>query len=227
MPSAPGPKRPDDTITGLLLMVIAFGLVWIPFVDFVAGILTLIGLIYLWNGRRELGPVHSGEIKVGVFLLVGAIVLGFAGGIVLVAATISFNLTFNGTQATVTHPPVSPALQAGVAVILSVAAALAAACWVKLPYSLADRPARNLLWVGGVLDVAFTALYSVSEVKALASFQSVFSTGASAGPLPNPLLVGLLLAVPDALFLVAYLQIRNRLVAGDLPRVPAVASLAR
>jgi len=207
-------------------MVIAFALAWIPFVDIVGGILALVGLIYLWNGRPELGPVHSGEVKVGVLLLVVAIVLGIAGAIVFVAATFSFNVTLNGTQPAVTHPPVSLALEAAVAVILTVAAALAAGCWVKLPYSLADPTARKLLLVGGVLEVAFAALYSVSEVQALAAVESVFSTGASSGPLPSPLLVGLLLAVPDLVFLVAYFRIRKRLLDGDFPRAPAVTPFA-
>jgi uncharacterized membrane protein len=218
-------RIPDQTITGLLLMVVAFALAWIPFVDIVGGILALVGLIYLWNGRRELGPVHSDEVKVGVLLLVVAVGVGVAGAIALVAATFSFNVTLNGTQPMVTHPPVSLALEAAVVVILTVAAALGAACLVKLPYSLGDPTARKLLLVGGALEVAFAALYSVSEVQSLAAVESVFGTGASPGPLPSPLLVGLLLGVPDLVFLVAYSRVRKRLLDGDLPRAPAVTPL--
>jgi len=220
----PSKANPKDTITGLLLLVIAFALAWIPFVDFVGGILTLIGLIYLWTGRRELGPVHAGEVKVGVLLLVCGIVLAFAGAIALVAATFSFHISFNGTQPAVTHPPITLALEVVVAVILTAGAALAAACWMRLTYSLADATTRNLLWAAGVLDVVFAALYAVSEVQAFASVSSVFSGGTTSGPLPNPLLVGLLLAVPDLLFLVAYFQVRKRLLEGDFPGAPAVAS---
>jgi hypothetical protein len=207
-------------------MVIAFALAWIPFVDIVSGILILVGLIYLWNGRRELGPAHAGEVKVGVILLLVAIVVGIAGAIAFFAATVSFTINLNSTQPLVSHPPVSLALEAALAVILTVAAALVAACWVKLPYSLADPTARKLLLVGGGLEVAFAALYSVSEVQALAAAESVFSTRASAGPLPSPLLLGLLLAVPYLVLLVAYFRVRKRLLDGDVPSAAAVAPYA-
>jgi hypothetical protein len=220
-------RIPNQTITGLLLMMLGFALAWIPFVDFVGGILILVGLIYLWSGRTELGRVHSEEVKVGVVLLLVGIVVAVVGAIALFAATFSFNVTFNGTQATVTHPAVSLALQAAVAIVITVGAGLSAACWVKLPFSLADPTARTLLLVGGALEVAFAALYSVSEVQALAAAQSVFSTGPSPGPLPSPLLVGLFLVVPNLVFLLAYFRIRKRLLDGELPRAPGVTPLAQ
>jgi hypothetical protein len=216
------PRSPDQTITGLLLMIIAFGLAWIPFVDFVGGILALIGLIYLWNGRRELGPAHSAEVKVGMILLLVAIVVGIVGALVLVAATFSFQINLNGTQPLVTHPPVSLALEVAVALALSAASALGAACFVKLPYSLGDPSTRNLLLLGGALEIAFGALYAVSEVQALAAVSSFFSTGtSSSGPLPSPLLLGLLLAVPELIFLFAYYRVRKRLLEGYLPSASA------
>jgi len=216
----PVPRSPDQTITGLLLMAIAFGLAWIPFVDFVSGILILIGLIYLWNGRRELGPVHRAEVKLAVILFLVGLVVGVTAALVLVVETFSFRVNLNGTQPLVTHPPVSLALEAALAVTLAVASALVAVCWVKLPYSLADPTARKLLLVGGALEIALGALYAGSEVQALATVSSVFGAGPSSGPLPSPLWLGLLLVIPYLVFLVAYFRIRKRLLEGDLPTTP-------
>ena len=221
------PRSPDQTITGLLLMLIAFGLAWIPFVDFVGGILTLVGLIYLWNGRRELGPVHHAEVKVGVLLLVLGIVVALIGAFVLVTATFALSFSFNGTQPLVTHPAPSLALKLAIGATLAVGGALVAACWVKLPYSLADPASRRLLLLAGGLYVAFDALYAAAEIQSLSAFASLFSPGGSPGPLPSPIVVGLLLAVPDLLFVVLYYRVRRRLLDGGFPSAPALASTAR
>jgi len=223
---APQLKTPELTLTGLLLMVIAFALAWVPLVDFVAGILTIIGVIYLWNGRRELGPQHSAEVKVGVLLFVGAIVVAIVGAIVLAAATFSFHINLNSTQPVVTHPPISLGVEIAVAVVLTVAAGLGAACWLKLPYSLADATTRNLLWAAAALDVALGALYAVAEVQAFASLGALFGTGSTSGPVVSPLLAGLLLVVPDLLFLLAYLRVRKRLLDGVFPSAAAVTPRA-
>jgi hypothetical protein len=207
-------------------MVIAFALAWIPFVDIVSGILILIGLIYLWNGRRELGPVHRAEVKLAVLLLLVGLVVAVTAAIVLVVATFSFHVNLNGTQPLVTHPPVSLALEAAIAVTLAVASALVAVCWVKLPYSLADPTARKLLVVGGALDIGVGTLYAVSEVQALSTASAVFGTVPSPGPLPSPLLLGLLLVIPYLVLLVAYLRIRKRLLEGELPTEPGSTPLA-
>jgi hypothetical protein len=207
-------------------MAIAFALAWIPFVDFVSGILILIGLIYLWNGRRELGPVHWAEVKLAVTLFLVGLVVGVTAALVLVVETFSFRVNLNATQPLVTHQPVSLAVEAAIAVMLAVASALVAVCWVKLPYSLADPTARKLLLLGGALEIALGALYAGSEVHALVTVSSVFGTGPSSGPLPSPLLLGLLLVIPYLVFLFAYYRIRKRLLEGDLPTNPGSAPSA-
>jgi hypothetical protein len=222
----PAPRSPDQTITGLLLLGIAFALAWIPFVDFVSGILILIGLIYLWNGRGELGQLHRAEVKLALLLFLVGLVVAVTSAIVLVFATFSFTVNFNSTQPLVTHPRVSLAFEAAIAATLAVASALVAVCWVKLPYSLADPTARKLLVLGGGLDIAFGTLYAVSDVQSVAAASSVFGTGPAPGPLPSPLLVGLLLAIPYLVFLVAYLRIRKRLLEGNLPMEPGLTSSA-
>ncbi len=225
--SSATPGSPTQTITGLMLMIVAFALSWIPIADVVGGILTLIGLVYLWNGRRELGAAHRGEVKLGVLLFVMALVVGVAGAVALVVATISFNFSVanNGTAPTLAHTAPSLGLEVAVGALVTVAAALIAACWVKLPYSLADPSARRLLLVAGALEVIVTAVYAAAEIHAFATLASVYSLGGSSGPWPDPTLVGLLLVAPYLLFLVAYRRIRKRLIAGD-PSMAAVGAFS-
>jgi hypothetical protein len=217
LPFAPVPVRrsPTQTVTGLLCMLLGFLLLWVPYVDLVGGILVFVGLIYLWVGRRELGPAHAREVVIGGALVVSAIVAATVAVTALVLATFRTALTLNGTQPSVSIPPLTTGELAVVVAALLAAIVLISLAYLALVYSLADRASRLLLWFAVALAIASGAADVAVEASALASLGAPSGFVALGGLSRESTLVGLLEVGPDVLFFAAYLRVRRRLLRGE------------
>ncbi len=207
----------NHTWTGLRLMVIGFLLSWIPVISYVGALLLLMGVAFLWFGRRAFSGAHRPWVARGTVVLA----VGLAG---LLVVEIFFQLAAGSLTA-----------QAG----QSVAAALATFRWdlaflvvgsfvfttvcafgfVALPYGRADGVARGILWSG------FGAALVLALVE-FSTFWNEFSAviaSAQAGSWdPTPIMnvsaqllwFGILQVVPYSLFAWGYLRVRSRLFPG-------------
>lgn len=204
----------DRTRTGLLLMILSFALGWIPYVAFVAGILAFIGIIYLWLGRNDLGPGHRRSVMAGCVCVVLAIlvsiiaVLGFVSAVFSAAAAAGTTLSDVGAT-------LRGALER-LLVSVIVAGALGSLGYVLLPYALADRTSRALLWGGLALSVGLSVLVVAVLWPQLSSAVAQATSGSSinVGPVQavetRETILATLQFFPQMMFLAAYYRVRNR-----------------
>jgi len=213
-----GNRTADRTRTGVLLMILSFALAWIPYVAFVGGILALIGIVFLWLGRAGFGPDHRRNVVAGcVCVLLGILVslfaaLWFASAVVSAAATTSTTLSGVGAA-------LQSALE-GLLVSAVVAGALGALGYVLLPYALADRTSRWLLWGGLVLSVALSVLLLTLLWPQLTAAIGQATSGTTINVAPvqavetRETIVATVQFFPQMMFLTAYYRVRRRLMRG-------------
>ncbi|HYA57504.1 MAG TPA: zinc ribbon domain-containing protein [Thermoplasmata archaeon] len=209
----PDSKEHDQTMTGLLLMAIGFGLGWIPYVADLGGFMVLIGLIFVFLGRDAFGAVHHRNVVVGGLL----VVLTLIAGIVLAAwfAYVIFGLQTNagtdlsGISAQLTGDFEVLFVGAAVLGVISVLAS------VILVYDLAGETTRLLLWMGFLLATVIsvaTVAYLLPQIQQTIS-QATSGTTLSLGPVQQlettSLVLGLAKIAPDLMFTWAYLRARN------------------
>jgi len=212
VPSASASDR-ERTDTGLLLLVIGFALIWIPYVAFVADLIVLIGIIFLILGRRAYGPDHHRNVVVGgvLFLITVVAAIGLA---IWFAAALVGQLVSNLNSVNVA----TGALQNDFAVLFigtAILGVVGAFVRVIMPYALADRTTTILLWAGFALSVAVSVLVLAILYPQIASAitQSTSGTQFNPGPLTSlqttSTLLGLLNVVPSLLFAWAYYRARE------------------
>jgi len=215
VPSAVASDR-ERTVTGLLLLVIGFALIWIPYVAFVADLIVLIGIIFLILGRHAYGPVHHRNVVIGGVLFLVTIVAALGLAIWFAAALIGQLVTNINTVNVATG-----ALQNDFAVLFigtAILGVVGSFVRVILPYALADRTTTLLLWTGFALSVAVSILILAILYPQIASAISQSTSGTEFNPGPlNSLqttstLLGLLNIVPSLLFAWAYYRAREEAV---------------
>lgn len=226
---APVPSTPH-THTGLLLMIIGFAIGWIPYVSIVAGIVIIVGLVFLWMGRGEFGGAHWRDVHVGMACILLAFLLEVGAAVVFVGAVVSAANTAGETvqQIGATFRSDLTALF----VVTLVATTLGALGYLWLPYSLTDRTSRLLLWTALVADVAISVAVVAIMLPEISSAISTATSGSSVntGPIlalqTRATLLGALGFVPYMMFFAAYYRVRKRLVAGTPPAPPRPAPVA-
>jgi hypothetical protein len=215
----------DRTRTGLLLMILDFGIGWIPYVSLVGGLLGFIGIIFLWLGRRGFGARHHRYVSGGCLCVVVGLLTALLVVIGVVVAVVSSVSPTGNPQA------VGATLRGSLETLFVVglaAGAVSSLGYVLLPYALADRGSRRLLWTGyGVLMIG-----SVLVLLYLLPQLSNAVTQATAGPTLNdgPIqavqlretLLDTFQVIPNALFFLAYLRVRRSGPAAQEP--PAAAA---
>jgi hypothetical protein len=223
-------RERERTRTGLLLITVAFGLLWIPYIEGIGELMVIVGALYLWLGRRAFPPAHRRNVGVSGGLIVTGILLA----VVLVAWFLVDFLTSGGGTgggAGGMNGPLPSDLTVFILAAL-VSSSLLAAAYVLLPFALADARTRILLVVAAILTVAlaavsaFVLLPQAGPAVNQALSGGTFHPGALAGFERESVLLGLTQIVPDFLFLVAYYRTRARLFALRPPggEVPPTAS---
>ncbi len=223
--SSPHPRDLERTETGLLVAVIGFALLWIPYVSAVGAILEFVGLVMLWLGRRAFGRPHDNSVTAGGVLIVLAFLIVLVGSISLVygVATAAAVSTLPGEGGVLTAD-----LEAYFLLAL-VSGAMTACGYLFLPYALADGTSRLLLWggmVGTIAIATFSYLYfwpQIASAIVAATSSSTLQTGPVTALEGRAALVGSVNVVPDLLFLLAYYRTRQRLIAGVYPGSPTGA----
>ena len=213
-------------------MVVAFCLLWIPYVDLLGGLIAIFGIAYLYFGGRALDEsFHRGVVR-GALLII-------AGFVVTVISTLVYLEEITNTARTPgeTIPQflssLQPDLEAFVVGAL-LAAVLVSLGYVFLPYGGADEVSRVVLWGAFALTFGVATIGLVILWPQIVPALNSAVNGGSINLAPIQALqleaqeLGLLQAVPDLMFAYAYYRIRSRLLSGeDSPTAPPSSSFGR
>ena len=220
--AAQGDKGRDRTVSGLLIMILGFAIIWVPYVDLLGGLLLLVGVILVFLGRDSFPGKHSTYVSVGgamvILGLVASLVVGvsFAVGVESEAMTPGLTLSQFGT-----------ALQGdlyGLFVAAAVVGAITYLGYVLLVYALADRATRAFLWGGFLSELAVSVgllVYLVPKISAAIS-QATSGTTVDLTPISQlqstDTILGALNIIPALLFAWSYYRLREQ--AKVAPREP-------
>ena len=203
----------ERTGIGLLLMIIGLAIGWVPYVGALGGLLALIGVIVLFLGRRAYGPDHQRNVVVGGVLLLVGLIAGIVVAVAVVGAVVSSVTASSGSPS-----QLGSALEQeliAVFVAATVLGVLGAIAEVILPYALADRTTRILLWTGFATSVAVSVLTLWVLLPLLSSAISQATSGTSfdVGPINQLELTENILrlagAVPALFFTWGYYRARQ------------------
>lgn len=206
-------RAQERTKTGLLLMIIAFALLWIPYVSDLGALIALVGIGFLWLGRHGFGPAHRRNVLLG-----GACVaLGLLIGIVIAAWFVDSLLTQTSPGQSTSSLVAVFQSDLGVLFVAGLAtASLTAIAYLVLPYALADPTSRIVLFSAAVLTVVISALSvaiefpQISTAVAQATSGSSISTGPITALQGESILLSTAQILPDLMFLWAYNRTRTR-----------------
>ncbi|HTT35203.1 MAG TPA: zinc ribbon domain-containing protein [Thermoplasmata archaeon] len=219
----PVSREVDRTRTGFTLMVIGFLLAWIPYANYVGGLLLLAGVVLLWLGRRGFGEAHHRAVLAGGLLFAGGIAVGLVGSLWLIETILTANL------ASIDPTAFAATLQTDLEAILVLAAisgAMGALGYLLVPFELSDGATRTLLAVAFVASVAVNVYIEsvLWQQLAPAIAQATSGTTVSVGPIQalefRLTLYGLLNAIPNLLFAYAYYRTRRRVIEGPMAGSP-------
>jgi hypothetical protein len=218
-------KAEERTKTGFVIMIVAFALLWIPYVSDLGELLAFVGVIFLWLGRSAFTHAHSRSVAIGSVSVILGLVLGLVIGFSFAAGLLSAATTPGETSTAFVATLQSSftlLFASGIAVTV-----LTAGGYLALPYALADATSRRLLWGGFALSVAISVLVFVFLTPLIASALAQATAGGTINPGPvqaletKELLWDLTLIVPNVLFLWAYYRTRAQV----FPPAPAPPQL--
>lgn len=214
-------KKVDRTKTGLLLMVGAQLLSWIPLISYIGSLLAIIGVILILLGRTAFGRRHGTYAILSlVVYLAGSVLAGILAGV----AGFSIGVMIGQRQ---TGPAAADLARGALGALVDAtvfASIMVGIAHVLLTFALQDRTGRPVL-IGGA--VAYVIVYLYAAVVLWPPAIDAVAAAASGGALSvtsfGQLLAGvgtdsqLLTVVPASLFGLAYFLAWRRIDRGEIP----------
>jgi len=191
----------NNTLTGLLLLVIGVLISWIPFAGAIGGIVGFIGAILVLVGREPFGQNHVRNTTLAlIFFIVGITVTIFGFFYALVYGVSS---AFGGGS--------SSSIVALFSIIFVIGGAIFGLSEVLLTYSLQKSPGRTLLWTAYAISIALGLVNLVILPFSSGGVWTIFfGTGLF-------LFTGFLAAIPAAIYGTAFYLARERIVRHEIP----------
>ena len=210
-------KEIDRTRTGLFLLTVGLFISWIPYVQYIGGLLVFIGAILVILGRRAFGDKHSTYVVLAFVVFIISMVVSGA-----MASVFALSMT---SALTSPNPPTGQALMAlldgAMATFLAgvvVASIIGTIAYILLSFELQAQIGKQVLIAAFIASVVIgIAMFAL----ALPVLESVVSTAVQGGTTLNVaadiqgklLLFQLLDAIPDILlgtgFYLAYKRVLN------------------
>jgi hypothetical protein len=204
-------KARRDTKTGLMLILIGLGLDWIPYIKDVAGLISLVGILFLFVGRWGFTKRHHDYVVAGGVLLLISFIAAIAIGAALALAIFQAASQMGSTPQTLASSidsTIQDTIIAGVIV-----AVLTSVAQLLMVWEIADSTARWLLILGLGASFVVGIVIAAIELPLLATAVQTATSGSmvNAGPinnLENQINVyGLLTVFPSAISAYAYYRI--------------------
>jgi len=225
-----GPPPPPGNVLNQVSGMLAAGIL-----SLILGILVLIfyfiGFGFLYGGRNEFGPTHARNVRIALFLVIGAIALGVASEVAVFIINLQgFRVSF-GFPITVEVDPAMFYLGVVVRAILDVTvAALVAAHIVLAVRSLAKPQHEVVLYVAAAVGTATPGIVgalTLLQMPRFIVFLETIAEAAAGGGIPStlgadpsfgvPMIVGGILGViAGLLFLWVFVVASARLRTGEL-----------
>src|SRR5882762_137499 len=187
----------NNTLTGMLLLVIGVLIAWIPFAGFIGGIIGFIGAILILTGREPFGADHVRNTTLALIFFVVGIVVTIFGFFYSLAYGIS-----SGLGASVVGL---------FGIVFLIGGAIFGLSEVLLTYSLQRSNGHTLLWTAYGISI-FLGLVNLFILPfGTGGFWTLyFGTGVF-------LFTGFLAAIPAARDRTAFYPARERIVRNELP----------
>jgi len=216
-------KQIDRTKTGILLLLIGSLLSWIPFINFVGGLLLLIGAILVILGRKAFGPAHSRNVVASIVVFIVGIVGGFVVGFAFAITVLTIS---PGSPASVVAETIRSAFNT-LLIGTIVVTAISSIGSILFTYALQTQLGRTLLFAGYGASVAITiATFAIVSSALDALITDVIASG-NVDPLAVAALqtqatgFALLNVIPSAIFAAANYIAWSRINRGEIPAPPA------
>ncbi|HEV2120715.1 MAG TPA: zinc ribbon domain-containing protein [Candidatus Bathyarchaeia archaeon] len=219
------------TETGLLLLIFGILLGPIPYVNFIGGILAIIGAILVILGRQAFGMRHSRFVILSLILYLVGLAIAIVNTFAFVFSLVSASLA-SGTSTSIGQY-FSTAFNEFLIVAI-VASAVSGIAVLLFTYALQTSTGKLLLWTGYVasLVTGILVFYLVSQALTNAIQQATSGNPANTLSLITSLqalqgqvqLLGLLALIPATINATAYYLVRSRIRSGELPEVPKSSS---
>lgn len=201
------------TSTGILFMIVALLISWIPYVNIIGSILAIVGGFLIILGRAAFGANHSRNVWIAAALFI----IGIIAEIVLI-----FSFAFNLVAIEVN--PQGASIAAAVRTQLQnlvigtlVVAAMEGLVYVLGFYELEDKTGRLLLWAAYFTSLAISVgilLYLYPGISAAVT-QALSGTTFNAAPVSafqnEETLLGMLNAIPYAIYAFAFYKAKKRI----------------
>ncbi|HEX9612650.1 MAG TPA: hypothetical protein VGA05_03450 [Candidatus Bathyarchaeia archaeon] len=187
----------NNTLTGLLLLVIGVLIAWIPFAGFIGGIVGFIGGILVLVGREPFGADHVRNATLALIFFVVGIAVTIFGFFYALAYGISSGLGVSVVGL--------------FGIVFLIGGAIFGLAEVLLTYSLQRSSGRTLLWTAYGISI-FLGLVNLFVLPfGSGGFWTLyFGTGVG-------LFTGFLAAIPAALYGTAFYLARERIVRHEIP----------
>jgi MFS family permease len=188
----------NNTLTGLLLLVIGALVAWLPFAGFIGGIVGFIGAILVLVGRDPFGADHVRTTTLAIILFVVGIAVTIFGFFYALAYGITSGLGVN----TVTL----------FSIVFVIGGGIFGLSEVLITYSLQRSRGHTLLWTAYALSIILGAVNILVSPFSSGGFWTLFF-GTSIFPF-----TGFLAAAPAALYGAAFYLARERIVRKEIPQ---------
>jgi hypothetical protein len=183
----------NNSLTGLLLLIIGVLIAWMPFAGFLGGIAGFIGGILVYVGREPFGPDHVRNTTLAlIFFIVGIAVTIFGFFYALAYGSFSSPVTL-------------------FSIVFVLGGAIFGLSEVLITYSLQKSAGHTLLWTAYGISIAIGLVNILLLPFSSGGFWTIFfGTGVF-------LFTGFLAAIPAALYGVAFYLGRERIVRHEIP----------
>ncbi len=203
------------TSNGLLLLAISSLLDPIPYVNYLGGLLALVGAVLMILGRGSFGDAHARNVVLSVVLYVIGLVIG-----ILVALSFGFSVAeiqMSGASGSSAAGALSVAFN-DLLVGLIITGAIIGIAIIVFTYAIQDRLGRILLLAGyfSSLSVGIFVL-SVISAQVTIALQSASLSSAVSSLQSQAQLLRLLGFIPGIIYATAYYRVRQRVERGELP----------
>ncbi len=218
-------RQIDRTKTGLLLLLIGIILGPIPYVNFVGGILVIIGAILVILGRNAFGPAHSRNTIWAVIIFIISIGVIVAGAVAFALAILSATIA-NSTGNTIDPTVLAQSLSSSFTTLLILAAvggAVGGIANVLFTYAIQNQTGRILLWAGYAAGIAISIFNIIVIGPLITNAASQSFNGTTYDPAPFNNLqsqlqtLQLLGFIPAILYAAAVYLVWSRIGGGELP----------
>src|SRR3989475_12471521 len=191
----------NNSLTGLLRLVIGVLISWIPFAGAIGGIVGFIGAILVLVGREPFGEDHVRHTTLALILFIVGITVTIFGFFYALVYGVSSAITGGS----------SSSILALFSIIFVIGGAIFGLSEVLLTYSLQKGPGRTLLWTAYAISIALGFInLLILPFGSRGIWAILFRAGVF-------LFTGFLAAIPAAVYGTAFYLARERIVKHEIP----------